>query len=200
MTARERTPPVTFRDFMLEGIISDRQRPGESLGIVAKREIERYYDLLDAGTDDLDRVFSLKELKLILFACKEVTWSGVAKNARYLQFEVRDAIEHEDAANHYKIDGQELLRKLAALAPHQVAALTDVIEMFWLNPPKPFAILVNHEFLKGLRIVASDAPYDTEVVDTPLTGTVADADLVEDPTDDDPGNRVVFDPVTRRPV
>jgi hypothetical protein len=181
MTARERTPPVTFRDFILEGRIASRQGKDESLGIVAKREIDRYYDLLDTGTDDLERVFSLKEVKLILFACKDVTWSSVAKNARYLQFEVRDAIEHDDAANHYGIDGQELLNKLAALAPHQVAALTDAIEMFWLNPPKPFATLVNHEFLKGLRIVTMDAPYDTEVVDTPLTGTVADADLVENP-------------------
>ena len=181
MTARERIPPVTFRDFILEGFLSFRQKEGESLGIVAKREIERYYDLLDAGTGDLDRVFSLKELKLILFACKDVTWSGVAKNARYLQFEVRDAIEHKDAAKHHGIDGQELLKKLAALAPHQVAALTDVIEMFWLKPPTPVASLVDYKFLKDLNIVASDAPYDTEVVDTPLTGTGADADLeVED--------------------
>jgi hypothetical protein len=181
MTARERIPPVTFRDFILEGHLGFRQREGESLGIVAKREIERYYDLIDAGLRDLHRLFSLKELKLILFACKTVTWSEVSRNGRYLQFEVRDAIEHEDAANHYKIDGDELLEKLRTMGPHQVAALVDFIEMFWLRPPTPFSGLVTHEFLADLGMTASDAPHETEVTDTPLTGTVADADLVENP-------------------
>jgi hypothetical protein len=165
---------------------------------VAKREIERYHDLLDAGLADLNRVFSLKELKLIFFACKTVSWSEVRKNARYLQFEVRDAIEHEDAATQYAIDGNEFLEKLGSLAPHQVAALTDIIAMFWLRPPQPFATLVTHEFLIDLGLVPSDAPYDTAVTDTPLTGTVADADLVDDPADDDPGSWATLDPTTQR--
>src|SRR5690349_5628007 len=48
-TNRAKAPPVTFRDRALESRIQERVdgRLNDSLGLVAKRDLERYYDLLE---------------------------------------------------------------------------------------------------------------------------------------------------------
>lgn len=117
-------PQVNFRAGELEPALSAR---GESLALVARRDLERYYQLL---TDELQAVqLSEGEAGLIVDALNGTLLD--AHSYRYLPAEIMDALNGTLLTDKWAVDGEALTGKLARLSRGQLLAVVDAAERYW---------------------------------------------------------------------
>ena len=104
-----------------------------SLGSVAKRDLERYYDTLE------------RELRLLRLAPEEAAlicdalngcWLGDTQGVRYVWAEVADHIRLDGAATKWSVaDPDGLVTRIRDLSPGATMALVDAVERWWgANP------------------------------------------------------------------
>lgn len=126
--------PITFRDAGLEPVIDARMRGDgsrESLGLVAKRDLRRYYDLIAAALPDLD--LSPAEACLICDALVDVQIA----DDRWLRLwaEVSDGVRAGDLGAKWGLSDaavERLVERLRLLPPSGRAAICDAVERFWI--------------------------------------------------------------------
>jgi hypothetical protein len=202
MTARERIPPVTFRDQRLEEKLDARRKQPEldwitgkqadppSSGAIAKRDLERYYRLLERSLEELESHLSTNELALIAEACARAGLEH-PESLEYLSWTVHEAIERRDLDKRWRIDKVALLDKLKRLPLSATWALADLTERaIVLRQREASAEDDLTTFFRRLGIDCSDVRYtpadvDADpgtdfIIDTQRTGTVADADMLDE--------------------
>jgi hypothetical protein len=126
--------PITFRDAGLEPVIDARMRNDgsrESLGLVAKRDLRRYYDLIGAALPDLD--LSPAEACLICDALADVQIA----DDRWLRLwaEISDGVRAGDLATKWGLSEaavERLIERVRLLPPSGRAAICDAVERFWI--------------------------------------------------------------------
>ncbi len=103
---------------------------GEQAGLVAKRDLERYYHLLD---HELRRInLTEGEAMLLCDACNGLIFEPYS--IPLLWANVDDAIRLDGLDAKWHVDGPELVAKLRALTRGQAFAVVDAIERFWREP------------------------------------------------------------------
>lgn len=129
-TAPTQGPPVTFRGLEVERQLAARQRDEEKPGLVAKRDLERYYEMLDA---ELARLrLTEPEASLIVDAINGV-WLGDGA-WRYIRTEVEDACRLNDLGAKHGLGEQQqaaLIERMRDWTPGTLLAVTDGAERFW---------------------------------------------------------------------
>ncbi len=119
---------ISFKDSQLERVCGDRADNDTSPSLVAKRDLERYYLLLNHAESELS--FTSAEYSAIYDCC-----NGTMFEPAHLQpgvvFNVQDALLRQGFATKHGIDGDALVVKLRSLTPVQSWALVDKIERFW---------------------------------------------------------------------
>ncbi len=125
----DRIDRIEFRAGPVAGPISDRTGT-ISEGLVARRDLERYYALLD---HELARVeLSEAEASLICDALNGTLMDP--HSYRLLWAEVADAVRLDGLDAKWGVDGDALVERLRALSPGAMMAVVDAVERFWLSP------------------------------------------------------------------
>jgi hypothetical protein len=107
--------------------------PGRSPGVVAKRDLLRYYLLLEIGLDGL----GLTEAEACLI-CDALNGTWLEDPTIRLSWaEVADACRLDHLDEKWAVDGDALVAKLRALSLLQQYALADAVERFWQTPELP---------------------------------------------------------------
>jgi hypothetical protein len=124
------TPNVQFRAGQITPALAARACRGHNMNDVARRDLARYYSMVDAEL----RAVELREAEagLILDACRSVIFDET--NYRLLWAEVQDAIQNDALMGRWDVDGAPLVAKLQALTPGQRLALVDAIERALCSP------------------------------------------------------------------
>lgn len=125
----KRPNPVQFRDQIIESALSARQSGGESPGMTACRDLDRYYTLLARALG----MVSLAPNEALAI-CDALNGSRMdATSAAFLWAEIADALPDGLAAK-WDIDGPALVARLRALTPAQSLAIVDAVERWWRLP------------------------------------------------------------------
>jgi hypothetical protein len=122
-------PRVQFRagDGLAEQLAARADR-AVSLGLVAKRDLARYYALLER---ELTRIrLSEPEASLIVDAYNGTFWEP--HTAPLLWADIDDAIRYDGLDQKWGVDGADLFARLRALAPFALLALVDAAERYWV--------------------------------------------------------------------
>mgnify|MGYP005836664335 CR=1 FL=1 len=101
-----------------------------SIGLTARRDLERYYALLDAELARLE--LSEAEAGLVMDALNGTLFEphGLGQ----LWAEVAVAIHYGDLGTKHGVDTAALIDKLRSLTPGQAAAMVDAAARFWQSP------------------------------------------------------------------
>lgn len=142
---RSKIAPVTFRDAALEARIAGRMRPGvaESMGLVAKRDLARLYDLVELELSAFE--LSADEACLICDALQGVI--TVDSRWRSIWAEIDDGIRARGLAPKWNVPesaAQALVQRVRDASPGVRLAICDAAERFWAlmegpTPPTPAA-------------------------------------------------------------
>lgn len=123
-------PRVNFRlGAQLEQELSQRSSRGESLDSIAKRDLDRYYDMLKRSLP----AFSVGEAMLL---CDVLNGTINQPYSVFLLWaSVSDGVD-EGRAEYWKqyhpeLDGAKLIAKLKGLTPFECMAVADAIERAW---------------------------------------------------------------------
>ena len=100
---------------------------GESPGVTAKRDLDRYYALLESEL----KTVKLSELEwnLLRDACNGTLFE--AHTMHFLYAEIEDAIKVDGLDTKWKVDGGELIGKLKDYSPGQIWAIIDALGRWW---------------------------------------------------------------------
>ena len=133
-TSAPKLVALTFRIGVLRSRLLGRdERPSA----IAKRDLQRYYELLDECLVKLD--LSEQEAGMLTEAAAGVRELGEparSKMHRYLWAEVSDAIRESDLAQRWGVeDPQALVDRLRELGPAEQRALVDALERVWSADP-----------------------------------------------------------------
>lgn len=150
---------IRFRPGRMITRLEARETPGLSLGLVARRDLGRYYLALDLATvTELRGRFSAEELCLVMDACNSPGWDDASWQT--LWAEVADAIRlaregpGETYGDRWGLSRDEedaLVRKLQGLSWAGKLAIADAVERFWREPERG-----TDELLVELGLVESD--------------------------------------------
>lgn len=122
-------PMVSFRtDEKLTQHIENRAPEGESTHVTARRDLERYYSLLERERRVLAGVFSLNELIALCDAANGTMFE--AQSMHYYPIEIKDYVDDGGAAR-FDVDGARLLDTVRGLSAGATWALVDSIERWW---------------------------------------------------------------------
>lgn len=129
--ARDKRPPVRFRGEQLELTqLATRITPGQaSLGLVAKRDLERYYALLERSLREIKGRFTEAEISLMIDVNNGTLWQPHTMGLLGLQ--VLDGIGLDGLDEKWGVDAEVLQQKLLALTLPQTFAVVDACERFW---------------------------------------------------------------------
>lgn len=133
-TSAPKLVALTFRIGVLRSRLLGRdERPSA----IAKRDLQRYYELLDECLAKLD--LSEQEARMLTEAAAGVRELGEPARSqmhRYLWAEVSDAIRESDLAQRWGVeDPQALVDRLRELGPAEQRALVDALERVWSADP-----------------------------------------------------------------
>jgi hypothetical protein len=133
-TSAPKLVALTFRIGVLRSRLLGRdERPSA----IAKRDLQRYYELLDECLARLD--LSEQEAGMLTEAAAGVRELGEPARSqmhRYLWAEVSDAIRERDLAQRWGVeDPQALVDRLRELGPAEQRALVDALERVWSADP-----------------------------------------------------------------
>lgn len=124
----EQTPGsmmIQFRAGELRTALEGRASASLSVDLVAKRDLGRYYTLLDA----VRPTFSEAEASLILDACNGIVWDQ--RSVGFLWAEVADGIKLDGLDEKWGVDGGALVKRLRALPFAELQAIADASERWW---------------------------------------------------------------------
>jgi len=115
-------------EFHISGTLSTwlGQRTGhdETLSDIARRDLERYYDMLI-------RVLPTFSEDEALLLCQVLNGATIHQyNAQLLWSEVNIAIEEGDAKQ-WNVNGPCLVKRLRGLTPFECMAIEDAVERYW---------------------------------------------------------------------
>jgi hypothetical protein len=124
-------PFVTFRALPeLADALTSRGREGESLGGIARDQLERYFECLRRTLATVQ--LSEAEASLIADAGNGVLWE--AHTVPLLWAQVADAIQDEGLDRKWGVNGAALVERLRGLNYAQALAVTDAITRYWREP------------------------------------------------------------------
>lgn len=123
----EGTQQIAFRAGPLAGPLAERAFGDESVSLVAKRDLERYYEALrrELATVRLSR----DEALLICDACNGTLFEP--HSVPLLWAEIDEAIRAAGLAQKWGVDGEALVTNLRDLSYAQALAVVDAVERFW---------------------------------------------------------------------
>lgn len=104
------------------------QARGEPSAMLLHREIDRYYTALAA---ELRTVSLTEDEAMLICDALNGTLTEPATMARHLDADIEDAIRMDGLAEKWKVDGEWLITKLAALSFTASLACIDVVECAW---------------------------------------------------------------------
>lgn len=122
-------PQVSFRIAELTAPIQERTNSYNSLGSIAKRDLERYYALLSAELRTVD----LSEAEAMLICDAQNGILMESHSMRLLWAGIDDAIALDRLDQKWHVDGGPLVAKLRTLSPAQTYAICDAAERFWVR-------------------------------------------------------------------
>lgn len=140
------TPLVQFRSGELLQRLQERAQDGQGLGLVASRDLGRYYALVDDALPRLRETLSRDEACAVMDACNGL-YMDDGVGARFLWAEVADS---DGLDEKWGIDQNALVGKLRGLSLAATMTLADAIGRFWTRPEM--------ETDEGLRRVGLLAP------------------------------------------
>ena len=123
---------VSFRPGGLSDDLSARHDP-EAQSVGAKRDLGRYYRLLEAELRALD----LSDAEAS-FLCKVVDPNGFDSSAgsfKFLWAHVDDVVRRDPPSGGH-VDPAALVDKLRSLSPGASLAVIDAVERYWRSPTK----------------------------------------------------------------
>ena len=133
-TSAPKLVALTFRIGVLGSRLLGRD---EKPSVIAKRDLQRYYELLDECVARLD--LSEQEAGMLTEAAAGVRELGEPARSqvhRYLWAEVSDAIRERDLAERWNVkDPQALVERIRELGPAEQRALVDALERVWSADP-----------------------------------------------------------------
>jgi hypothetical protein len=148
-TKRNEASSVSFRDAKVKSSLVNRGRPGA----IAKRDLTRFYLLLNHALETVE--LTPEEAMLLCDALNGLRFDFNIDPSRSLFSEIQDAIETDDLANKWQVDGSGLLMKIKSCSTLQAVAIIDAIERFWSAPKQP---LKGHdERLKCVRLIRGNS-------------------------------------------
>src|SRR5579883_3482106 len=120
---------ISFKDQSLERLTESRSSDTLSPSLVAKRDLERYYVLLDCAEKTMPD-FSNAEYSAIYDCCNGAIFEPYSAEPG-IWCNVQDACIRDGLAEKWKINGEQLVTKLRKLSPLQAWAIVDKIERYW---------------------------------------------------------------------
>lgn len=144
-----RKPPVSFRDATLEPLLEERAPEPGGLGLIAKRDLTRYYDALRRELKTVAQLLTPSEALALCDISNGTLWDEVS--AALLWAEVADADQAQ--LDQWGVNRDTLVAKLRALTPAQSLAVVDALERWWLLPED-----VASDQDRGLAAVGLQAP------------------------------------------
>lgn len=102
---------------------------GEARSTTINRDLERLYTLYRRSLRRVD--LSVDEACVIVDALNSTLMT--ADTAHLLWASIQDAIEYENLAEKWNVDGSALIEKLRSLNEIQSMAVIDAAERFWAN-------------------------------------------------------------------
>jgi hypothetical protein len=128
---------IQFRQSYLEPELAEREGEGHSRDLVAKRDLARYYTMLEASLRRIE--LSEDEARLCCQALDLPVGIDDDRRDRTSQdrwqaarAEIEEAIRLNHIDKKYGVDGSSLLEYLSTLSPGEICALVDACERFWL--------------------------------------------------------------------
>lgn len=119
---------VDFRDLELKNQINARY-PDKSEGLMAKRDLKRYYTFLEVELQSLK--LSFEEARAIVYAFEGRKFDDEA-NLLPIQREIIGAIQLEQV-KFSPLQVDVFIRKVKGWEHDQLLALTDAVERFWYS-------------------------------------------------------------------
>lgn len=128
-TARKQAVAIVFRDVEMERTqLQPRATEDNSAGLVAKRDLGRYYDVLARELKLAAATLTRGEKLALCDLSNGTLWDSTSIG--FLWAEVADTSPAQLAQ--WKINQAALVEKLRALTPTQTLALVDALERWWL--------------------------------------------------------------------
>lgn len=122
-------PTVNFR--ITDGMETDLESRVTSMSgtrhAVAKRDLERYYEMLRCELRGM--IFSPDEVKLMLDVGKGTFWQPFS--IPFLWDEIEDSLL-DGTAEKWNVDGPGFVKRLKSLTPTQACAVVDALERWWI--------------------------------------------------------------------
>ena len=126
MPKDSRPAPIQFRPGSIEDAIEARKKSMDSsTNVTAKRDLERYYELLDEVRPHFTRAQALYLCDLL----NGTLFQPVMQAARLLWAEVQDA--PPTLAEKHDVDQDALVQRLNDLSLAESLAVVDAVERFW---------------------------------------------------------------------
>lgn len=128
--------------------------PGEPVSTTVRNALDYLATVLAADLRSLRSVFTLAEVRAMASLATSITSDALSRTL--LAFEVEEAVETGDLDDLLtRVDGRELVTKLQALSPGQVAAVTHALQRWWAQPDADR--LSTSEGFARVGLIASDA-------------------------------------------
>ena len=108
-------------------LIDQIEERGEARSTIISRDLERLYTLYQRALRRVD--LTIDEACLVVDALNSSLMT--ADTAHLLWAGIEDAIQHENLAEKWGVDGQALVEKLRSLNEVQSMAVIDAAERFW---------------------------------------------------------------------
>lgn len=118
-----------FHVSMAEDVLKQVEERGKARSTVITRDLDRLYTLYRRALRHVD--LSINEACLIVDALNSTLMT--ADTAHLLWASIQDAIEYENLAEKWNVDGSALIEKLRSLNEIQSLAVIDAAERFWSN-------------------------------------------------------------------
>ena len=124
-------PPIQFRNEKIAAGLHDRANPGESLGLVASRELTRYYYLLDQALHATP--LTRGEASAIADVCNGWWTDDLIDRPsyEYLWAELDDGCRLNGLDEKWGIDRHAFVARIRDLPSLHRAALVDAAARFW---------------------------------------------------------------------
>lgn len=126
-------PPIQFRDRRVEAQLADRTGADLSPGLVAARDLARYYAALGRELAAVE----LSEAEALL-VCDALNGTWLDEGSVHLLWaEVDEAVQGDNLHIKWQIgDELALVRRLRGLTYTQSLAVWDAVERFWRTPDR----------------------------------------------------------------
>ena len=133
----DRPAPIQFRDTEIDSCLAARAHADESPGTVARRDLTRYYAILD----DAIRRLELSEPEALLI-CDALNGIRLDETGwRFAWATISDACR-DGLADKWEVDGDNLVERIRSLTRAETLALVDAVERFWREPHRYECVLL----------------------------------------------------------